>query len=62
MSLLILGDNQSLKHIGELSEANLFIDDTPANIKTAKGLGWHGINYMNYDQVVKELHDLGVRY
>ena len=43
-------------------EKTVFIDDTPANIKTAKGLGWHGINYMNYDQVVKELHDLGVRY
>lgn len=26
----IIGDNQSLKHIGELSEANIFIDDTPA--------------------------------
>ena len=40
----------------------VFIDDTPANIKTARELGWHGIEYRNYDQAVKELHDLGVRY
>ena len=25
----IIGDNNSLKHIGELAEANIFIDDTP---------------------------------
>ena len=43
-------------------EKTVFIDDTPANIKTARELGWHGIDYKDYDQVVKELHDLGVRY
>jgi epoxide hydrolase-like predicted phosphatase len=40
----------------------VFIDDTPVNISAAKALGWHGIVYKNYDQVVKELHDMGVRY
>ena len=45
-----------------MPEKTVFIDDTPANIKTARGLGWHGIDYVNYDQAVKELHDLGVRY
>jgi epoxide hydrolase-like predicted phosphatase len=43
-------------------EKTVFIDDTPANIKTARSLGWHGIDYRNYDQVVEELHNLGVRY
>lgn len=34
---IIVGDNQSLKHIGELSEANIFIDDTPAiSVETIK--------------------------
>lgn len=34
---IIIGDNQSLKHIGELSEANIFIDDTPAiSVETIK--------------------------
>ena len=43
-------------------EKTVFIDDTPANIKAAESLGWHGIVYGDYDQVVEELHDLGVRY
>ena len=43
-------------------EKTVFIDDTPANIKTARELGWHGIDYKTYDQVVEELHGLGVRY
>lgn len=40
----------------------VFIDDTPENIATARKLGWHGINYVSYDQAVEELHKLGVRY
>ena len=47
---------------GLVPEKTVFIDDTPANIQTARDLGWHGIDYRNYDQAVKELHDLGVRY
>ena len=43
-------------------EKTVFIDDTPANIKTARELGWHGIDYKTYDQAVEELHGLGVRY
>ena len=43
-------------------EKTVFIDDTPANIRTARELGWHGIDYKTYDQAVEELHGLGVRY
>jgi epoxide hydrolase-like predicted phosphatase len=40
----------------------VFIDDTPVNIQAAKERGWKGIVYHSYDQVVQELHNLGVRY
>lgn len=40
----------------------VFIDDTPENIKAARELGWHGIDYVSYDQAVEELHKLGVKY
>ena len=40
----------------------VFIDDTPANIETAINIGWHGIVYKDYEQVEKELKDLGVNY
>ncbi|WP_051545485.1 HAD family hydrolase [Butyrivibrio sp. MC2021] len=43
-------------------ENTVFIDDTEVNITAAKALGWNGIVYKNYDQVVKDLHNLGVRY
>ena len=43
-------------------EKTVFIDDTPANIEAAKRLKWHGIVYGDYDQVVEDLHNLGVRY
>ena len=54
---IIVGDNQSLKHIGELSEANIFIDDTPAisvdtikeksiKLKNEKHIGLIVIDYL----------------
>ena len=43
-------------------EKTVFIDDTPVNAQAARDLGWHAIDYKSYDQAVKELHDLGVRY
>lgn len=54
---IIVGDNQSLKHIGELSEANIFIDDTPAisvdtikeksiKLKNEKNIGLIVIDYL----------------
>ena len=43
-------------------EKTVFIDDTKANIDTAISLGWNGIVYRSYDQVIEELHNLGVRY
>ena len=51
-----------MKRYGLEASKTVFIDDTPANIETAKSLGWKGIVYSSYDQVVEELHDLGVRY
>jgi epoxide hydrolase-like predicted phosphatase len=38
----------------------VFIDDTPANIETAKRLGWHGIVYRERSQVLEELKGLGI--
>ena len=43
-------------------QKTVFIDDTPVNAQAARDLGWHAIDYKDYDQAVKELHDLGVRY
>ncbi|MDC7294710.1 MULTISPECIES: HAD family hydrolase [unclassified Butyrivibrio] len=43
-------------------EKTVFIDDTKVNIDAARSLGWNGIVYESYEQVVKDLHNLGVRY
>lgn len=40
----------------------VFIDDTPVNIKAAQNLGWKGIIYRDYNQVVDELATLGVKF
>lgn len=40
----------------------VFIDDTPVNIEAAKNLGWKGIIYRDYNQVVDELATLGVKF
>lgn len=44
------------------AEKTVFIDDTEKNIIAARELGWKGIVFKSYDQVEKELRDLGVRY
>lgn len=43
-------------------EECVFIDDTERNIVAAKELGMHGIVYKSYEQVVADLHALGVNY
>lgn len=43
-------------------EKTVFIDDTKVNIDAALALGWNGIVYESYEQVVKDLQNLGVRY
>lgn len=40
----------------------VFIDDTPVNIEAAQNLGWKGIIYRDYNQVVDELAALGVKF
>lgn len=40
----------------------VFIDDTPVNIEAARNLGWKGIIYRDYNQVVDELATLGVKF
>ena len=40
----------------------VFIDDTPVNIEAAQNLGWKGIIYRDYKQVVDELTTLGVKF
>ncbi len=38
----------------------VFIDDTPANITTAKNEGWEGIVFKTYQQTCEELNSMGV--
>ncbi|WP_022773001.1 HAD family hydrolase [Butyrivibrio sp. AE2015] len=40
----------------------VFIDDTPINIEAAQNLGWKGIIYRDYNQVVDELATIGVKF
>ena len=40
----------------------VFIDDTQVNIEAAQNLGWKGIIYRDYNQVVDELATLGVKF
>ncbi len=51
-----------MERYGLEADKTVFIDDTPVNIEAARKLGWKGIIYRNYDQVVEELHNLGVKY
>lgn len=41
-------------------EECVFIDDTPANVDSAKELGMHGIAFENYDDAIEKLRELGV--
>jgi epoxide hydrolase-like predicted phosphatase len=54
--------NLLVSRYGLTPEKTVFIDDTEVNITAARNLGWNGIVYKNYDQAVKDLHNLGVRY
>ncbi len=36
----------------------VFIDDVPANVKTAQSLGWHGIHFESAKQVEETLHTI----
>lgn len=44
----------------ELSERHLFIDDIAEYIDGAKNLGWSGIQFRNYNQLLYELKILGI--
>ena len=39
----------------------VFIDDTPANVEAARKLGFAGVNFTSYDNLVAELAGLGVK-
>lgn len=51
-----------MERYGLESSRTVFIDDTPANIEAAVKLGWKGIVYKSYEQVIEQLHDLGIKY
>ncbi len=44
----------------EPSESHFFIDDIAEYIEGAKNLGWNGIQFKNYDQLVDDLKEFGV--
>lgn len=43
------------------SEEHLFIDDVPEYIEGAKKLGWSGIVFKGYDNLIKEMESLGIK-
>lgn len=47
---------------GFLPQECVFIDDLPGNLEAARRLSWHTIRYESYEQVKKELQDMGVIY
>jgi hypothetical protein len=40
----------------------VFIDDLPANVAGAVACGWHGIVYLDAEDLVARLRQLGVRF
>lgn len=48
----------TLKKLGRKPEEIVFIDDNLENIKTAKGLGMHGILFKSLEQVEKDLANI----
>jgi len=52
--------NIVLKKLGSVPEETIFIDDNPENIKAANKLGIHGILFKGYEQLIRDLDELGV--
>lgn len=42
------------------AEECVFIDDTPANVDSAKELGMYGIEFIDYDDAVEKMKALGI--
>lgn len=51
-----------LDEYGIVPEHAVFIDDVEANLLGARKFGIHTIHMKSYEQAVKELHGLGVRF
>lgn len=45
---------------GRPSNEHIFIDDVDEYVTTAKNLGWDGIHFRNYQQLVKEFESRGI--
>ena len=54
--------NLLVSRYGLTPSRTVFIDDTPVNIEAAQNLGWKGIIYHDYNQVVDELASMGVKF
>lgn len=48
------------KTFGLEPNATLFIDDNPANVKTARALGWQAVQYVSTEQLKDDLQRYGV--
>ena len=48
-----------MEHYPQITpEESVFLDDSPANVETAKSLGFHGIVFQSYEQAHAELETL----
>lgn len=48
-----------MEHYPQITpEESVFLDDSPANVETAKSLGFHGIVFQSYEQAHEELETL----
>ena len=48
-----------MEHYPQITpEESVFLDDSPANVETAKSLGFHGIVFRSYEQAHEELETL----
>lgn len=52
----------AVQKLGIQPAEGVFIDDLSANIAAAKSVGLQGIQFQNFDQLVRELKALGVRF
>lgn len=46
---------------GLLSEEHIFIDDIAEYVEAAKQLGWDGIQFTGYENLIAEFHKRGIR-
>lgn len=52
---------QFLREFGLKAETCVFVDDTAENVEAARALGFIGIEFSDYDGLIKELKALGIR-